>query len=128
LVVTRIDPTSSHREDARPAQPARASAPLSIEDCRRCEPVLRGRLEALDDEVRGSINLLLAEIDAEGDERGAFLKAATTVLLSIAAGLMESAAEQGGAAADVESFRDAAEDAAQWAKSHRLKEILGGES
>jgi hypothetical protein len=126
--VTRIDPTSSHREDAGPTQPARAAAPLSIEDCRRCEPTLRGRLEALDDEVRGSINLLLAEIDAEGDERGAFLKAATTVLLSIAAGLMESAAERSGVAADVESFRDAAEDAAQWAKSHRLNEILDSES
>lgn len=126
FVVTRIDPTSSHREDARSAQPARA-APLSIEDCRRCEPALRGRLEALDDDVRGAINRLLAEFDGEGEDRGAFLKAATTVLLSIAAGLMESAAERGGMAADVESFRDAAEDAAQWAKSHRLRELLDGD-
>jgi hypothetical protein len=127
IVVTRFDPTSSHREDAAVAQPARA-APFSIADCRSCEPALRGRLEALDDEVRSAVNQLLAEIAREGEDASAFLKAATTVLLSIAAGLMETAAERGGAAIDVESFRDAAEGAAQWAKSHRLRDLLDGEN
>lgn len=124
--MTRFDSTSSPGEGAAVAQPARV-APFSIEDCRRCEPALREALEALDDEARGLVNQLLAGVEAEGGDATAFLKAATTVLLSVAAGLMERAAERGCEPVDVDCFRDAAEDAAQWAKSHRLRERLDGE-
>jgi hypothetical protein len=81
----------------------------------------------LDDEVRGAVNRLLAGVEGQGGDTDAFLKASTTVLLSIAAGLMETAAERGCEPADVGSFRDAAEDAAQWAKGRRLRERLDSE-
>lgn len=124
--MTRFDPTSSPQDSAAVARPARV-APFSIEECRRCEPALREALAALDDEARGLVNHLLAGVEAEGGDATVFLKAATTVLLSIAAGMMERAAERGCEPADIESFRDAAEDAAQWAKSHRLRELLDGD-
>lgn len=123
--MTDFDPGSSPRDGEGPVQPARA-APLSIADCRSCEPALREALETLDDEVRGVVNQLLAGVDGGGADGTAFLKAATTVLLSVAAGLLETAAERRGEHADIGSFKDAAEGAAQWAKSHRLRDLLDG--
>lgn len=124
--MTGSDPDSPLRSGAATDRPARA-VPVSIADCRSCEPALREALEALDDEVRGVVNHLLAGVDGRGADGATFLKSATTVLLSIAAGLMETAAERGGEMVDTASFKDAAEDAAQWAKIHRLRHLLDNE-
>jgi hypothetical protein len=124
--MTGFDPGSSRREGETPGGPARAE-PFSIADCQSCGPELRAALEALDDEVRGVVNQLLSAVDGRSADGTAFLQAATTVLLSIAASLMETVAERGCEPADVEAFKDAAEDAAQWAKSHRLRDLLDSE-
>jgi hypothetical protein len=120
--MTSYDPGSSTRAGA-PGGPAR-SGPFSIADCRSCEPELREALEALDDETRAIVNQLLSGVEARGADGTVFLQAATTVLLSIAASLMETAATRGCEPVEVEAFKDAAEDAAQWAKSHKLRDLL----
>ncbi|MBY6240570.1 hypothetical protein [Methylosinus sp. Sm6] len=125
--MTSFDPRASRRDGETSGRPARA-APFSIAECRSCAPELREALEVLDDEARGVVNQLLARVEGGGADGTAFLKAATTVLLSVAASLMETAAERGSELAEVDSFKDAAEAAAQWAKSHRLRDLLDGES
>ncbi len=81
----------------------------------------------LDYEVRCVFNQILAGVDQSGRDGALFLKASTTVLLSVAAGLMEAAAERTHEPADVESFKATAEDAAQWAKSRKLRYFVSGE-
>ncbi|ATQ69843.1 MULTISPECIES: hypothetical protein [Methylosinus] len=124
--MTSFDPGSSRREGEATSGSARAE-PFTIADCKSCEPELREALETLDDEVRAIVNQLLAGAESRGADGTSFLKAATTVLLSIAASLLETAAVRGCEPVEVEAFKDAAEDAAQWAKSHRLRDLLDSE-
>lgn len=124
--MTSFDPGSSRREGETTSGSARA-APFTIADCKSCAPELREALEALDDEVRGVVNQLLSGVEGRGADGTSFLRAATTVLLSIAASLMETAAVRGCEPVEVEAFKGAAEDAARWAKSHRLRDLLDSE-
>lgn len=129
--MTRFDSFSANSgggapDDARP--PARRLEPLPIDRCRDLASPLRQELETLDDEARSLVNQLLAGVDGQNKDGVSFLRGAATVLLTIAAAAMETAAERLREPADVEAFRDAAEDAAQWTRRRRLKEALGDEN
>ncbi len=56
------------------------------------------------------------------------MKASTTVLLSIAAGLLARAAEDQRAPFDAGSFAAGAGSAAKWAAQRRLRYFVGGEA
>lgn len=117
---------SPHGEKAEPDYFGAAGIP-TIEQCRCFDAPLREDLELLDYEVRRGFNQILAGVDRSGRDSVLFLKASTTVLLSIAAGLMESTAERTREPFDVASFKAIAENAAQWAKSRKLKYFVSGE-
>ncbi|BBU61601.1 hypothetical protein MSC49_15360 [Methylosinus sp. C49] len=121
--MTRVDPPSSPGGDAE-APSQGGLGPISIADCRDLSPQLRRDLETLDYELRGVANRLLAEVDDAKGDAATFLRAATTVLLSVAAGLMETASDRAHEPTDVGAFKNAAEDAAQWAKSRKLRDLL----
>lgn len=124
--MTRVDRPSSPDGDGEPGA-AGGLRPYSIAECRDLDAQLRRELETLDYELRGIVNRLLAEVDdAEGDAP-TFLRASATVLLSVAAGLMETAAERAHEPADVAAFKDVAEDVAQWARSRKLRDLLAAE-
>jgi hypothetical protein len=126
VAVTRLDQPSSRDGDEAEA-PTGRFGPFSIAECRDSAPHLRRELETLDYELRGVVNRVLAEVeDAEGDA-ATFLRAAATVLLSVAAGTMETAAERAREPSDVGAFKDVAEDVAQWARSRKLRELLTDE-
>jgi hypothetical protein len=101
---------------------------MTIEECQKLETPLRDDLELLDYEIRS----LVARIRKEAGEAGAddvtFIKASSTVLLSIAAGLLARAAEDGRADFDASSFAASAGSAARWAEERRLRYGLGGEA
>jgi len=101
---------------------------LSIEECQRIDSPIREELELLDYEIRSSFTRILSEVDRSGADNILFLKASTTVLLSIAAGLLERAAEANDAQFDIGSFVSGAEMAAEWAKMRKLRYFLGGEA
>jgi hypothetical protein len=100
---------------------------LSIEECQKLVSPMRDDLELLDYEIRSAFTRIMSEVDRSGTDNVLFLKASTTVLLSIAAGLLERVAEQTNRPLDVDSFVGGAESAAQWAKMRKLKYFLGGE-
>jgi hypothetical protein len=101
---------------------------LTIEECQSIGSPLREELELLDYEIRSAFARILSDVDRSGPDNILFLKASTTVLLSIAAGLMERAAEQNNAPFDVKSFVVGAEMAVEWAKMRKLRYFLGGEA
>ena len=120
-----FDRTSSvHKEDNLPSR----TEFLSIEECQKLVSPLRDDLELLDYEIRSAFTRIMSEVDRSGSDNVLFLKASTTVLLSIAAGLLERVAEQTNHPFDVDSFVGGAQSAAQWAKMRKLKYFLGGES
>ena len=89
---------------------------------------MRDDLEILDYEIRSIVARLGAEVRDAGKDAGVFAEASTTVLLSIAAGVMARAAEEHRAAFDASSFVATANNAATWASSRRLRYFLGGEA
>jgi hypothetical protein len=101
---------------------------MSMEECQSLDAPLRHDLEVLDYEIRS----IVARIRKEAGEAGAddiiFVKAWTTVLLSMAAGLLARAAEDRRAAFDARSFIATAGSAAKWAQERRLRYCLGGEA
>lgn len=124
--MTQFDQPSSRDGDEEPG-PSGRIGPFSVTQCRDCAPALRRELETLDYELRGIVNRRLAEMDEGGQGAESFLRAATTVLLSVAAGLMETAAERAREPADIGAFKDVAEDVAQWARSRKLRDLLAEE-
>ena len=100
---------------------------LSIEDCQRLDEAARGDLELLDYEVRRSVTRILADVTPAGADDALFLRASSTVLLSIAAGLMERAAHETQKPFDAESFVVGAKSAAQWAETRKLRYALAPE-
>lgn len=124
--MTHFEQPSSQDGDEEPG-PSGRIGPFSVTQCRDCAPALRRELEALDYELRGAVNRLLAEVDEAGEDAATFLRAATTVLLSVAAGLMETAAERAREPADIGAFKNVAEDVAQWARSRKLRDLLADE-
>jgi hypothetical protein len=100
----------------------------SFDECRCLNDPVRADLELLDYEIRRVSAQLLAEVDRSEKDSVLFLRASATVILSIAAGLMESASERTGQPFDVESFKVVAEDAANWAKTRRMRYFPSGEA
>jgi hypothetical protein len=100
---------------------------MSIEDCQRLDAPLRHDLEVLDYEIRRVVARVRNEARDAGADDMIFVKASTTVLLSIAAGLMARAADDRRAAFDAESFIAGADSAARWAGERRLRLCLAGE-
>ncbi|WP_144259746.1 hypothetical protein [Methylocystis sp. ATCC 49242] len=103
-------------------------AVMSIEECQRLEQPLRRDLEVLDYEVRSLIARMRAEAKDAGADEMLFVKASTTVLLSIAAGLVARAAEDKRAPFDATSFVASADSAAQWAQTRRMRYFVAGEA
>lgn len=104
------------------------AAVMSIEDCQRIDAPLRAELELLDYEIRGVILRIKADVERSGADDALFLKASSTVLLSIAAGLTIRAAEKTCAPFDAESFMLGAQNAAQWARMRKLRYFVAGEA
>lgn len=121
-----FDRPSQRDEKARPADSGRAKIP-TIEECQQLDAELREDLEVLDYEIRCAVNQILADVDRSGRDGISFLRASTTVLLSIAAGLLEATAERTHEPADVEAFKAVAEDAAEWAQRRKLRYFVSGE-
>lgn len=101
---------------------------MSIEECQSLETPLRHELEVLDYEIRGLLVRSRSEARNIGADDALFVKAATTVLVAIAAGLFARAAEDQRANFDARSFAECADDAARWAQQRRLRYCLGGEA
>lgn len=127
VAVNRSGHPSSRGEKAERNRSGGTGIP-TIEECQRFEAPLRADLELLDYEIRRRFNRILAGVEQSGEDGVLFLKASTTVFLSIAAGLMESTAERTREPFDVASFKAVAENAAQWAKDRKLKYFVSGES
>jgi hypothetical protein len=100
----------------------------TFEECRLLDDPVRADLELLDYEIRRVSAQILADVDRSEKDSVLFLRTSATVILSIAAGLMESAAERTGQPFDVDSFKTVAEDAAQWAKTRRMRYFPSGEA
>jgi len=103
-------------------------AVMSIEECQRLAEPLRRDLEVLDYQIRSLVARVRAEAKDAGADDALFVKASTTVLLSIAAGLVARAAEDRRAPFDASSFVAGADSAAQWAQTRSLKYFLAGEA
>jgi hypothetical protein len=103
-------------------------AVMSIEDCQRLETPLRQDLEVLDYEIRALVARIRREAAEAGADDATFVQASTTVLLSIAAGLVARAAEDRRAAFDVRAFVAGADSAAKWAGQRRLRYCVEGEA
>ena len=103
-------------------------AVMSIEECQRLDAPLRHDLEVLDYEIRSLVARIRKEAGEAGADDTVFVKAATTVLLSIAAGLLARAAEDKRAPFDASSFVATAGSAAKWAEERQLRYYLGGEA
>lgn len=101
---------------------------MSIEDCQRLETPLRQDLELLDYEIRTLVARIRREAGEGGADDATFVKASTTVLLSIAAGLLARAAEDRRAAFDASAFVASADSAARWAGERRLRYCVAGEA
>lgn len=101
---------------------------MSIEECQKLDKPLRQDLEVLDYEVRSLVARIRVEAREAGADDATFVKASTTVLLSIAAGLLARAAEDQRAAFDANSFAAGANSAAKWAAERRLRYFVGGEA
>lgn len=100
---------------------------MSIEECLKLDTPIRQDLEVLDYEVRSLVARIRREARDAGADDATFVKASTTVLLSIAAGLLARAAEDRRASFDACSFAKSAGSAAKWAEERRLRYFIGGE-
>lgn len=94
---------------------------LSVEECQRLDAALRDDLEALDFEIRSLVARVRLAARDDGADDIVVVKASTTVLLSIAAGLIACAAEDRKALFDVRAFAASADHVATWARERWLK-------
>ncbi|MGJ0508727.1 MAG: hypothetical protein ACR652_16695 [Methylocystis sp.] len=101
---------------------------MTIEECQKLDKPLRQDLEVLDYEVRSLIHRIRRESREAGGDDATFVKASTTVLLSIAAALLARAAEDERAPFDASSFAAGAGNAARWAEQRRLRYFVAGEA
>ncbi|WP_281800956.1 hypothetical protein [Methylocystis echinoides] len=101
---------------------------MTIEECQKLDTPLRQDLELLDYEVRTIVDRIRSEARDGGADDATFVKASTTVLLSIAAGLLARAAEDEQAPFDATSFAAGAGHAARWAAQRRLRYFVAGEA
>ncbi|WP_424361545.1 hypothetical protein [Methylocystis parvus] len=101
---------------------------MTIEECQSLDTPLRQDLEVLDYEIRSLVARIRKEAGDAGADDTIFIKASSTVLLSIAASLMARAAQDKSAAFDALDFAANASNAARWAQERRLRYFLGGEA
>lgn len=93
-----------------------SSAPmLTINECRRLKGGLRQYLMLLEEETSRAHARVAANVNLRGEDELAFLRASTTVVISVAAGLMEVAAERSHSAFDTGGFHEAARESAELA-------------
>lgn len=101
---------------------------MSVEECQRLGPPLRRDLEVLDYEIRRLVARARADARLSCEDEALFVKASTTVMLSIAAELMARAAEDGRLRFDAGAFSDCAGSAAKWARARRLRYLVAVEA
>ncbi|WP_442754602.1 hypothetical protein ACNHKD_16660 [Methylocystis sp. JAN1] len=106
----------------------RALRVMSIEECQKLETPLRQDLEVLDYEIRSLVARIRKEAGDAGADDATFVKASSTVLLSVAASLLARAAHDKQAAFDAGDFAASARNAARWAEERRLRYFVGGEA
>jgi len=93
----------------------------SVEDCRRLKPSMREHLEQVDEELRRILNRVDAQRPRSAEEQTQFMRASATVMATVAAGILEIVAERTREPYSIQTFGDAARDAAQWTQSRRQK-------
>lgn len=93
---------------------------VTIDDCRRMDPMLRSGLEALDDEIRRIVARISAKTTNAGGDEALFMTASSTVLLSIAAAMTKAVDRRPGNVA-VGAFLARANHAAKWANDRSMK-------
>lgn len=93
---------------------------ITIDDCRRMDPMLRSGLETLDDEIRRLVVRIWAKTTDAGGDETLFMTASSTVLLSIAAA-MTKAIDDRTDHIGVSAFLTRASHAARWANGRNLK-------
>ncbi|WP_457798524.1 hypothetical protein [Methylocystis sp. S23] len=101
---------------------------MTIEECQQLQTPLRQDLETLDYEIRGLVARIRKESRDAGADDATFVKASSTVLLSIAATLLARAADDRRAAFDPGAFAASAGSATRWAEERRTKYFVGGEA
>jgi hypothetical protein len=85
----------------------------SLDECRQLSKELKERLQAVEQKIQTAHSRLVAEASRDARDEGVIHGASATVILSIAASMMEFASCRTGRALDEEAFIAAARDAAQ---------------
>jgi hypothetical protein len=116
-------PSVTTMHETRDEGEPRTHALPTINECRRMDSTMRRNLERVDDDVRCVHGRIAAEVERLGNDSGLFLRASTTVILSIAASLTEVVSERTGEPVTSQSFADSALDAAEYA---RTREAIKG--
>ncbi len=101
---------------------------LTAEQCQRLDGPIRDQLELLDYEVRSAFARIFADASLSCNDNAMFLKASTTVLLSISANLFEHASAATDEPFDIDTFLTGAKSAAQWAALRKLRYSVAGEA
>ena len=91
---------------------------ITIEDCRRIDPLMRSELESLDNEIRSIVARMSARAVESGGNEIIFSNATSTVLLSIAATLTGTNCNYSGRI-DIGSFLARASSAAIWVNNRK---------
>ena len=110
------------------SEPSEMLKAPSFDECRLLKDPVRSDLELLDYEIRRISAQILADVDRSNKDGVLFLRASATVILSVAASLMESASERTGRPFGAESFKSVAEDAVNWAKTKKVRYFRSGEA
>lgn len=93
----------------------------SIQDVQRLEAPLRTALEMLDDNVRRAHDRISADARLSPEEMQVFAKASITVILTIAASLLETAQERTCEPLAEGVFGQGAAEAFRWAQERKNK-------
>jgi hypothetical protein len=101
---------------------------LTIDECKKVASPLREGLEMFDYDVRSIVAGLLGDAERAEIDNVVFAKAMSTVLLSIAAGLLAGVGEDEGLVFEADAFVKSAQDAAHWAKMRKIRYYSGGEA
>lgn len=89
----------------------------SIDELRRLDAPMRRAVELLDDNVRRAHDRICADSRLSPADAQIFVKASITVVLSVAASLLETAQERRRETMREEAFGEAARDALRWARA-----------
>jgi len=115
-------PTAGRRE---PSPGGKRQGLPTVDECRRLDGALRHRLEGVEDAVRSACSRSAAEVDRPHLDKSLFLRASATVIVSIAASLMDVVSERTGEPFREGAFAEAARDAAEFIRN-RSERITKG--